>query len=120
MKTNWLTEVKEAATLSPILHGVANLPLPGGAGNLYAQQPEYGANSPAVVLSQRDPVVKQVQIALRRLGYYTGAIDGFMGQDTQNAIELYGVDRGHRTEPVITRWLLTSLGISPPGRPAQL
>jgi len=37
--------------------------------------------------SQRDAVVKQVQLALRQRGYYAHAIDGFMGAYTQEAIQ---------------------------------
>jgi hypothetical protein len=120
MKTNLLPTLTQAGKWTPILLALMIILFVGGARNLYAEQPEYATNSPAVLLSQRDPVVKRLQIELRRLGYCTGAIDGFMGQDTQNAIELYGVDHGHRTAPVITRWLLTSLGISREKKEAEL
>jgi peptidoglycan hydrolase-like protein with peptidoglycan-binding domain len=84
------------------------------AGNLYAQQ--YSLNSPAVLLSGRPPVIKQVQIALRQRGYYAGAVDGFMGQQTQTAIQRFQLDHCQRVAPLITRQLLVSLGIELEGK----
>ena len=36
----------------------------------------------------------QVQAALRKLGYYTGSIDGLMGPATQTAIRTFQIDHG--------------------------
>ena len=98
-----------------------NLPLAilftlGSGGNLYAVGPEYGTSSVPVLLSQRDAVVKQVQLALRQRGYYAHAIAGFMGLYTQEAIQRFQVDHCVRTAPVITRGLLISLGIERYGK----
>ncbi|HYY28336.1 MAG TPA: peptidoglycan-binding protein [Chthoniobacterales bacterium] len=54
-----------------------------------------------------DPaLVSRVQIALRDRGYYSGNIDGFLGQETANAIELFQVEHCLRAKPVIDRPLL--------------
>jgi len=109
MKTGLLLVASSALALR-------NLPLAilftlGMGGNLYAAGPEYGTSSVPVLLSQRDAVVKQVQLGLRQRGYYANAIAGFMGQDTREAIQRFEVDHCLRTAPLITRRLLISLGI---------
>jgi peptidoglycan hydrolase-like protein with peptidoglycan-binding domain len=92
----------------------ASLLAPDIASNLYAQQ--YSTNSSAVLLSVRPPVVKQVQIALRHRGYYAGAVDGFVGYETQIAIQRFQLDHCQRVAPLITRPLLVSLGIEREGK----
>jgi len=84
----------------------------------YQKGPEYGVYSESVVLSMRVPIVEQVQLALRQRGYYKGEIDGFMGDNTQIAIQLFYVDQCHRVAPLITRWLLARLGIGSEGKAA--
>ena len=116
MKTGLLS----ALIASPAL-ALRNLPLAilfmlGSGGNLYAVGPEYGTSSAPVLLSQRDAVVKRVQLALRQRGYYAHAIDGFMGIYTQFAIQRFEVDHCQRTAPLITRRLLISLGIERDGK----
>lgn len=54
---------------------------------------------------------RRVQIALRRLGYYTGGVDGFMGQETQVAIAKFQVDHNLPVRAKITHSLLVSLGL---------
>ena len=66
----------------------------------------------AVSLSLSAPVVRQVQVALRQRGYYAGTVTGFMGPDTQIAIQRFQIDHcAARVWPLIDRWLLVSLGI---------
>ena len=36
----------------------------------------------------------QIQAALRKLGYYTGSVDGLMGPATQTAIRTFQIDHG--------------------------
>jgi len=84
----------------------------------YRKGPEYGVNSESIVLSMRVPIVQQVQLALRQRGYYKGEIDGFMGDNTQIAIQAFYVDQCHPAAPVITRWLLARLGIGSEGKAA--
>ena len=116
MKTGLLS----ALIVSPAL-ALRNLPLAilftlASGGDLYAVGPEYGTSSAPVLLSQRDAVVKQVQLALRQRGYYADGIDGFMGQYTAEAIQRFEVDHCLRTAPLITRRLLVSLGIERDGK----
>jgi hypothetical protein len=58
--------------------------------------------------------LRQVQISLRRLGYYSGSADGFMGYRTDLAISRFQLDHEHPVRPVVDRWLLVSLGIVRP------
>ena len=78
--------------------------------------PEYGTSSAPALVSQRDAVVKQVQLALRQHGYYAHGIDGYMGMYTREAIQRFEVDHCQRTAPLITRRLLISLGIERYGK----
>ena len=116
MKTGLLS----ALMTSPAV-ALRNLPLAilftlSSVGNLYATGPEYGTSSAPVLLSQRPAVVKQVQLALRQRGYYPHAIDGFLGQDTGDAIQQFEVDHCLRTAPLVTRRLLIALGIEREGK----
>jgi peptidoglycan hydrolase-like protein with peptidoglycan-binding domain len=79
---------------------------------------EFGVYSEPIRLSLSTPIVEQVQRALRQRGYYRGEIDGFMGDNTQIAIQMFYVDNCHRVAPVITRWLLARLGIGSEGKSA--
>lgn len=62
---------------------------------------------------------KKLQIALKSLGYYTGAIDGIAGRGTANAIAQYLSDRGKNANVVSTAAALdmalaeTGSGIQP-------
>jgi peptidoglycan hydrolase-like protein with peptidoglycan-binding domain len=79
---------------------------------------EYGVYSEPIRLSLSTPIVEQVQLALRERGYYSGEIDGFMGENTQISIQEFYVDNCYRAAPVITRWLLVRLGIGSEGKAA--
>jgi hypothetical protein len=57
-------------------------------------------------------IVRRVQIALQDRGYYQGRLDGFLGQDTANAIQMFQVDHCMRAIPVVDRPLLVSLGLA--------
>jgi peptidoglycan hydrolase-like protein with peptidoglycan-binding domain len=59
-----------------------------------------------------DATIRKVQIALRKQGYYTGIVDGFLGQNTAFAIQSYQVDHGQIARPFIDRQLLVSLGLA--------
>ncbi len=73
-------------------------------------------HSEATHLSLNDPVVARVQLALRRRGYYTGPINGFLGQNTQNAIQTFEVRHCDVAAPLVTRCLLVELGIGSDGK----
>jgi hypothetical protein len=58
-----------------------------------------------------DNEIRSVQAALRRLGTYSGQVDGILGPDTRRAIEEY---QGRNQRPVTgqpDQWLNASLGI---------
>jgi hypothetical protein len=55
--------------------------------------------------------LRQVQIALRRQGYYSGYADGFLGDRTARAISRFQLDHEQPVRPVVNRWLLVNLGI---------
>jgi len=116
MKTGLLSALMTSPALALGNLSLAILITLGSGGNLYALGPEYGTSSAPVLLSQRDAVVKQVQLALRQRGYYAYAIDGFLGFHTQQAIQRFEVDHCQRTAPLITRRLLISLGIERDGK----
>jgi hypothetical protein len=56
--------------------------------------------------------VRQVQLALRRLGYYSGSIDGSFGTNTQNAVEAYQVASGEPVTGTLTLGVLSRLGVA--------
>ena len=58
--------------------------------------------------------LRQVQIALRRQGYYSGASDGFLGYKTDRAISKFQLEHRHPVRPLVDRWLLETLGIVKP------
>jgi Putative peptidoglycan binding domain len=57
-------------------------------------------------------LVTRIQRALRRRGYYGGRTNGFLDQETQEAIARFQVDYGGAVKPVLGRALLVSLGLS--------
>jgi Putative peptidoglycan binding domain len=56
--------------------------------------------------------VRQVQQALRRLGYYSGSVDGSFGPSTQNAVESYQMRTGEPVTGTLTLGVLSRLGVS--------
>ena len=99
---------------------LASFPVAGIAVDRHIQHDqrgaEFGVYSEPIRLSLSTPIVEQVQLALRQRGYYRGEIDGFMGDNTQIAIQTFEVDNCHRVAPLITRWLLARLGIGSEGK----
>jgi peptidoglycan hydrolase-like protein with peptidoglycan-binding domain len=77
---------------------------------------QYRINSEAVRLTLRDHIVAQVQLALRQRGYYKGEITGFMGDETQRAIQLFQVCHCFAAAPLINRCVLAALGIGSEGK----
>jgi Putative peptidoglycan binding domain len=59
------------------------------------------------------PEVRQVQTALRRLGYYRGDVDGDFGVNTQNALENYQVSTGEPVTGTLSQGVLSRLGVTP-------
>jgi peptidoglycan hydrolase-like protein with peptidoglycan-binding domain len=130
MKTKLLSELSQRPALALIVVALASLAVPARAGDRSVGSHsratdldcQYGAqyriNSEAVRLSLSDPIVKQVQLALRQRGYYTGPINGFLGQNTQIAIQNFQVFHRCAVAPLVTRWVLVALGIGSDGKSA--
>lgn len=59
----------------------------------------------------RRPIEVDVQVALRRAGYYRGPIDGDIGAGSRSAIRNYQYDRGLPVTGRIDAYLLDSLGL---------
>lgn len=57
----------------------------------------------------------QVQAALRKLGYYGGAVDGLMGPATQTAIRTFQIDHGLSVTGKIDEKLQKELEKEAPG-----
>ena len=116
------TKARAGDILFLILLALVSFPVAGVAFDQHIQYgrrgAEFGVYSEPVRLSLSTPIVEQVQLALRQRGYYRGEIDGFMGDNTQIAIQMFYVDNCHRVAPVITRWLLARLGIGSEGKSA--
>jgi len=58
------------------------------------------------------PEVRQVQTALRRLGYYRGDVDGDFGENTKSALESYQVSTGEPVTGTLSQGVLSRLGVS--------
>jgi Putative peptidoglycan binding domain len=66
----------------------------------------------AAVLGYSVSEVREVQTALRRLGYYQGAIDGDFGVNTLNALESYQLSAGEPITGTLTQGVLSRLGVT--------
>jgi hypothetical protein len=58
-----------------------------------------------------DNEIRSVQAALRRLGIYSGQVDGILGPDTRRAIEQYQIQYKRPVTGQPDPWLNASLGI---------
>lgn len=58
-----------------------------------------------------DNEIRSVQAALRRMGTYSGQVDGILGPDTQRAIEEYQLRNKRPVTGQPDQWLNASLGI---------
>lgn len=58
-----------------------------------------------------DNEIRSVQSALRRMGTYSGQVDGILGPDTQRAIEEYQIRNNRPVTGQPDQWLNASLGI---------
>jgi hypothetical protein len=66
---------------------------------------------PITMYPAKPRIVRKVQLSLRNRGYYTGHVDGFLGQNTALAIQKFQIDHDLMERPFIDRALLDSLGI---------
>jgi peptidoglycan hydrolase-like protein with peptidoglycan-binding domain len=57
--------------------------------------------------------VRSVQSQLRRLGFYTGNVDGVWGQSTQSAVEQFQQNRGLQPNGQLNSATITAMGLAP-------
>jgi hypothetical protein len=109
MKISSLTGLLRNSALSLLLAALIVGAQAAGRKHTYAESdgaPAYGH------YDQRH--LRQVQVALRRQGYYAGAADGFLGYKTDTAISKFQLEHEHPVRPLVDRWLLETLGIVKP------
>jgi peptidoglycan hydrolase-like protein with peptidoglycan-binding domain len=73
--------------------------------------PQAAVSAPAQAPLPTDPVLQQVQGALKALGFYTGAVDGLSGPATRAAIEAYQRKVGLGVSGNVDGALLRQLGL---------
>lgn len=75
-----------------------------------------GSSSGGAKQAAGDPLTRDVQRELLRLGYYSGAIDGLYGPATRQAIERYQYDHGKSVTGNVGQTLLEELRGMKPGQ----
>jgi hypothetical protein len=70
------------------------------------------ATERSIVYHGSPMIVRKVQIALRNRGYYHGLVDGYLGQGTGIAIQMFQIDHSIRVIPLLDPSLLIALGIT--------
>jgi hypothetical protein len=79
-----------------------------GSGSYYPYDgPIYGYNN-----LTPDRIMVNVQVALQRDGYYTGAIDGDIGPQTREALAAFQADNGLAVTSAVDAPTLQTLGLS--------
>jgi peptidoglycan hydrolase-like protein with peptidoglycan-binding domain len=77
-----------------------------------AQRPDRAQNPASESVSQVDKqVVRDVEVALDKAGYYVGNVDGEFTADTRNAVESFQRDSALPVTGTITPQVLKTLGI---------
>jgi hypothetical protein len=113
MQRKWFSGVPPCAALAVIALTLTGAAAASGA--LPPKVPSFatsGMEAQGVPLSQRAPVVRQVQLALRQRGYYRGAISGFLGQKTYVAIQMFEINNHcDHVRPLVDNSLLAGLAI---------
>jgi putative peptidoglycan binding protein len=66
---------------------------------------------PGAGLGYNGKTVRQVQTALRQLGYYHGQVDGQFGSSTQDALENYQLNANRPATGLLDRQTLSQLGV---------
>jgi hypothetical protein len=66
---------------------------------------------PGAGLGYRGETVRQVQTALRQLGYYHGQVDGQFGSNTQAALQSYQLKSSRPATGLLDRQTLSQLGV---------
>ena len=85
---------------------------PYDSSDSYTQDPYSYYNGYAAPAQSGNGVVSSVQSQLAKLGYYRGAIDGVLGDQTEAAIGRYQEDNDLSVTGVVTAATLQSLGLA--------
>jgi hypothetical protein len=115
-----LFSVRRSAVRQP--QNLSNDPDPADHRNgvLLSRTPRLQANQlngPARAdVRYNDREVADVQQDLRRLGYYSGMVDGNLGPETETAIQRYQMEHQQPVTGLLDRGLLSQLGIVTPSR----
>jgi hypothetical protein len=70
------------------------------------------ATEDSIAYHDNPVIVRKVQIALRNRGYYHRLVDGYLGEDTGIAIQMFQIDHSIRVIPLLDPSLLIALGIA--------
>jgi hypothetical protein len=85
---------------------------PYDSSDSYTQDPYSYYNGYAPTAQSGNGVVSSVQSQLAKLGYYRGAVDGVLGDQTEAAIARYQEDKDLSVTGVVTAATLQSLGLA--------
>jgi len=85
---------------------------PYDSSDSYTQDPYSYYNGYAAPAQSGNGVVSSVQLQLAKIGYYRGAIDGVLGDQTEAAIARYQEDNDLSVTGVVTAATLQSLGLA--------
>lgn len=70
-----------------------------------------GAEAASYKKGSSGNTVSQIQTALKKQGFYTGAVDGNYGSATESAVKAFQQDRGLTPDGKAGAWTLKALGI---------
>ncbi len=87
---------------------------PYDSSDSYTQDPYSYYNGYAPPAQSDNGVVSSVQSQLAKLGYYRGAVDGVLGDQTEAAIARYQEDKDLSVTGTVTSATLQSLGLAQP------
>lgn len=71
-----------------------------------------GAEAASYKKGSSGEMVSQIQTALKKQGFYNGAVDGTYGSATESAVKAFQKDRGLTVDGKAGSWTLKALGIS--------
>lgn len=71
-------------------------------------------SKPSTPKAEPDPFVKEIQNKLLSLGYFPGAVDGYIGKKTLNAIKQFQQENSFPIDLEISEKLLSNLNLSKP------
>jgi len=66
-------------------------------------------------IGSRSQEVREIQIALKSKGYYTGSIDGIFGTQTKKAVVAFQTDKGLTADGIAGKKTLKALGVKEGG-----